>query len=375
MPHDFNDIAMTKRTDFSNLTFVRDWFQRFLPNSQVVALAIILLCGSLLIYWLSNLLTPVFASVIIAYLLEGLIDRAEQRQMPRLLAVYAVFSLFMTALGFVLFILLPMVSTQTLELIQRIPDIAFSIQTEIMRLPEKHPELISDTRIREIMYAIQQDLLGYSQNILYGSVQSVAGVVAAVIYLFLVPMMVFFFLKDKTILLNWMKQFLPSDRSLTLKVWQEVDLQIANYIRGKFLEVLILWASSYATFMLLDLNYAMLLAVLMGLSVVIPYVGATLVTFPVIGVAYVQWAGSNGDEFMYLIIAYSLIQAIDGVVLVPLLFSEAVNLHPIAIIVAILFFGGIWGFWGVFFAIPLATLVKAVLTAWPRNGHNLALPD
>ena len=366
---------MTKRTDFSNLTFVRDWFQRFLPNSQVVALAIILLCGSLLIYWLSNLLTPVFASVIIAYLLEGLIDRAEQRQMPRLLAVYAVFSLFMTALGFVLFILLPMVSTQTLELIQRIPDIAFSIQTEIMRLPEKHPELISDTRIREIMYAIQQDLLGYSQNILYGSVQSVAGVVAAVIYLFLVPMMVFFFLKDKTILLNWMKQFLPSDRSLTLKVWQEVDLQIANYIRGKFLEVLILWASSYATFMLLDLNYAMLLAVLMGLSVVIPYVGATLVTFPVIGVAYVQWAGSNGDEFMYLIIAYSLIQAIDGVVLVPLLFSEAVNLHPIAIIVAILFFGGIWGFWGVFFAIPLATLVKAVLTAWPRNGHNLALPD
>jgi putative permease len=104
----------------------------------------------------------------------------------------------------------------------------------------------------------------------------------------------------------------------------------------------------------------------MGLSVMIPYVGATLVTFPVLGVAYVQWGGSQGDEFMYVIIAYSLIQAIDGVMLVPLLFSEAVNLHPIAIIVAILFFGGVWGFWGVFFAIPLATLVKAVLTAWPR---------
>jgi putative permease len=68
---------------------------------------------------------------------------------------------------------------------------------------------------------------------------------------------------------------------------------------------------------------------------------------------------------MYVAITYSILQAIDGVLLVPLLFSEAVNLHPVAIIVAILLFGGLWGFWGVFFAIPLATAVKAILNAWP----------
>jgi putative permease len=62
---------------------------------------------------------------------------------------------------------------------------------------------------------------------------------------------------------------------------------------------------------------------------------------------------------------------VDAVVLIPLLFSEVVNLHPVAIIVAILFFGGLWGFWGVFFAIPLATLVKAVLNAWPRQNSKL----
>ncbi|MFM8341022.1 MAG: AI-2E family transporter [Methylomonas sp.] len=355
-----------RKTDFSNLAFVRDFFQRFLPNSQVVALAIILLVGSFLIYSLASLLMPVFASVVLAYLLEGLVTRAENRNLPRLVGVYLVFSAFLTALGFVLFVLLPMVSEQTVQLVQRIPEIVASAQIEIMRLPEKHPELISDTQIKEILFSIQQDLIRYGQNIISGSAKSFAGLVAAIIYLFLVPMMVFFFLKDKTTLLNWFEQFLPTDRNLILSVWQEVDAQIANYIRGKFMEVFILWAASYLTFSLLDLNYAMLLAVLMGLSVMIPYVGATLVTFPVLGVAYVQWGGGQGDEFMYVIIAYSLIQAIDGVMLVPLLFSEAVNLHPIAIIVAILFFGGVWGFWGVFFAIPLATLVKAVLTAWPR---------
>lgn len=360
---------MSKRTDFSNLDFVRDFFHRFLPNSQVVALAISLIVGSLLIYGLSGFLMPVFASVVLAYLLEGLVAKASKRWMPRVIAVYVVFFAFLAALGFVLFVLLPMVSEQAVQLVQRIPEMVAGAQTKIMRLPEIYPEFISQARIKEIMFSIQQELLRYGQNLISGSAQSFAGLLAAIIYLFLVPMMVFFFMKDKDLLIGWFAQFFPDDMTLTLRVWQEVDLQIANYVRGKFLEVFILWAASYLTFAMMGLNYAMLLAVLMGLQVVIPYVGATLVTFPVLGVAYVQWGVGNGNEFMYLLITYSIIQAIDGVVLVPLLFSEAVNLHPIAIIVAILFFGGLWGFWGVFFAIPLATLVKAVLTAWPREGQ------
>lgn len=103
----------------------------------------------------------------------------------------------------------------------------------------------------------------------------------------------------------------------------------------------------------MGLNYALLLAVLMGLQVILPYIGATLVTFPVLGVAYFQF-GLTNDDFMAIVIAYAIIQAVDGVLLVPLLFSEAVNLHAIAIIVAILFFGGLWGFWGVFLAIPFS---------------------
>jgi putative permease len=363
-------VVKNTETDFSNFGFVREFLKRILPNSQIVALASILLFGSLLIYALAGLLTPVFASIILAYLLEGLVVKAEQLKVPRLIAVFIVFFAFLTALGFVLFILIPNVSEQMVQLVQRIPEIITSTQNEIMSFPENHPELISTARVKDIMFAVQQDLLRFGQELISGSAQSFAGLVAAIIYLFLVPLMVFFFLKDKSKLVGWFVQFLPADRSLTLRVWQEVDLQIANYIRGKFVEILILWLSSYLVFYLLKLNYAMLLAFLMGLSVVIPYVGATLVTFPVLGVAYVQWGATQGDEFMYVVIAYSVIQAIDGVVLVPLLFSEAVNLHPIAIIVAILFFGGLWGFWGVFFAIPLATLVKAVLTAWPREGFT-----
>jgi len=101
-------------------------------------------------------------------------------------------------------------------------------------------------------------------------------------------------------------------------------------------------------------------------------VGATVVTIPVALVAYFQFGLQPG--FYYAILGYGVVQFLDGNVLVPLLFSEVVDLHPVAIITAILFFGGVWGFWGVFFAIPLATAIQAILRAWPRRQTAEAGP-
>ncbi|MGR9085783.1 MAG: AI-2E family transporter [Gammaproteobacteria bacterium] len=361
---------MTPQTRIANFRLFREFLRRILPNSQAVWLAIILIVSFVLIYSLSSILMPAFAAIVIAYLLEGLVAKAERLNMPRLAAVYLVFSMFMASLIFMLFYLIPIVSQQAIELMQNIPEIIDRAQTEVMRLPELYPKIFSEKKILEILYAVQRDLLTYGQKMLSVSAAQVVGLVSALVYLFLVPMMVFFFLKDKQILIAWFLQFMPRDRHLTVRVWNEVDMQIGNYVRGKMAEIVILLAVSYVTFTAMHLNYALLLAVLMGLQVIIPYIGATLVTFPVLGVAYFQW-GLSGDDFMYIVLAYSIIQTLDGVILVPILFSEAVNLHAIAIIIAILFFGGLWGFWGVFFAIPLATVVQAVLTAWPRIGDRI----
>lgn len=362
-------LLMTTQSQFVNVRLFREYLRRILPNSQAVSLTILLIVSFVLIYSLSGILMPAFASVVIAYLLDGLVAKAENKKIPRLPAVYLVFSAFMAGLVFLLFYLIPLVTQQAVELVQNIPRIIDRAEVEIMRLPEMYPKFFSEKKILEMMYIIQRELLTYGQNMLSFSAASVVSLVSALIYLFLVPMMVFFLLKDKQVLVGWFLQFLPRDRNLTVRVWEEVNMQIGNYVRGKIAEIFILLAASYATFVTMGLNYAMLLAVLMGLQVIIPYIGATLVTFPVLGVAYFQW-GLRSDDFMYIVLAYSIIQTLDGVLLVPVLFSEAVNLHAIAIIIAILFFGGLWGFWGVFFAIPLATVVKAVLNAWPRLGDQ-----
>jgi putative permease len=165
--------------------------------------------------------------------------------------------------------------------------------------------------------------------------------------------------------MGMMSSLLPSRRPVLMQIWHEMNLQMANYVRGKVLEIVIVAIVSYISFLALGLDYAALLALLVGLSVVIPYIGAAVVTIPVLMVGFFQWGWEA--QFMWLAVVYGIIQFLDGNVLVPLLFSEAVNLHPLVIILAVLIFGGLWGFWGIFFAIPLATLVKAIYNAWPRN--------
>ena len=351
------------------MRLITDWFKRTFSDPQIVFLTLVLTVGFAIILTMGNMLTPVLASAVIAYLLEGLVVVLEDRGMPRALAATLVFFAFVLFLTLVLFGLMPLLSRQVTELVQQLPSMIAEGEKALLTLPERFPEIVSMQQAEEILSAIRREIASYGQQVLSMSVSSVVGVLTILVYLVLMPMLVFFFLKDKDIIMRWFGGFMPGERRLADQVWREVDRQIANYVRGKFWEIIIVWAVTLLAFSFFGLQYAMLLSVLVGLSVVVPYVGATVVTFPVVLVAYFQWGW--GPDFVWVTVAYLVIQALDGNVLVPLLFGEVVNLHPIAIIVAILVFGGLWGFWGVFFAIPLATVVNAVLTAWPTRQREM----
>jgi putative permease len=352
--------------------WISDWFTRVFPNAQAVSFAILLLVGFVAVISLADMLMPVFAAGVIAYLLEGIVALGERKKLPRLISVILVYILFIAFLLIMFVAFLPLLYQQTVQLIEQLPGWVNRGQVLILELPQRYPDFITVEQANELIGVVRQRLIGYGQSMLTYSYASLVSVITLIVYFVLVPLLVFFFLKDKDRIIGWLSQYLPQDLHLPTQVWREVDMQIGNYIRGKVFEIIIVFAVSYATFSLMKLNYALLLAVMVGLSVIIPYVGATLVTFPVVIVGFFQW-GLN-DDFWYLVLAYAIIQGLDGVMLVPLLFSEVVNLHPVAIIVAILFFGGLWGFWGVFFAIPLATFVKAVLSAWPRLKEATETP-
>ncbi len=365
---------------------LNEWYQRHFSDPQVVILALFLVVGVLVVLVFGRMLAPVFASLIIAYLLEGVVQRLQRVGLPRLLSVLSVFTAFMAALFFLLFTLLPLITRQLEGIVAELPRFIRLAQEWLATLPERFPQLVANGsnaleesgmlgEDTEPLALISQEELSRLLDNLGGELtrwgtqllqpQAVLKVVSLLIFLVIVPVLVFFFLKDKDRLIAWFANYLPRDHALAATVWREVDVQIANYVRGKALEILIVWIVTYIVFSILGMPFAMLLSMVVGFSVLIPYIGAAVVTIPVALVALFAFGGLTA-QFWYVMIAYFIIQALDGNVLVPILFSEVVDLHPVAIISAILVFGGIWGFWGVFFAIPLATLVNAVLRAWPR---------
>lgn len=349
------------------------WFKRTFADPQVVILGIVLVIGFAVVLGLGRMLAPVFASIVIAYLLEAVVAQLQRFGLPRLASVVLVFLLFLASGFFLLFGLAPMLTRQLTQLVQQIPNYISQGQELLLQLPERYPQMVSEQQVQQLIANVGTEVGKFGQQLLTWSLGSVGNIVGLLVLLVLIPVLVFFLLKDKHQLIDWFKAYLPKERHLVSSVWADVEAQIANYVRGKAGEIVIVGAVSYVTFIALGLDYAALLATMVGFSVLIPYIGAAVITVPIAFVAFFQWGWGWG--FGQVMIAYAIIQALDGNVLVPLLFSEALDLHPVAIIVAILVFGGLWGFWGIFFAIPLATLVQAVLKTWPRRVDDETLAN
>ncbi len=350
------------------LKIVRSWIDRYFADEEAVLLALFLAVGLLVVMTMGTVLAPMFASVIIAFLMQGMVIRLKQARVPHLVAVSIAFVVLVSVLATGLLVLLPILWQQLVNLLNEAPGMVAEWQRLLLLLPEKYPQLISETQIKQLINQAGNEVGRIGQTILSFSVANLPILVGILIYLVVVPILVFFFLKDSGRIMAWLGSFLPRERPVMSKIWREMNQQIANYVRGKVIEIVIVAAASYLSFVLLGLNYALLLALAVGLSVVIPYIGAAVVTVPVAMIAFLQWGWTS--DFFYVLLVYAIIQALDGNVLVPLLFSEAVNLHPVAIIMAVLVFGGIWGFWGIFFAIPLATFIKAIFNAWPTAGNE-----
>ena len=341
------------------------WYQRYLSEEEAVILLVMLVMAFAVMLFFGDILAPVLVAIVLAYLMQGVANVLRQRGLPGELSVAVSTLLFLGGFFAVLFGLAPLVWRQLVALVREAPAMIEAGRKVLVTLPEEYPVFFTQQQVNELTAVIQAEMASMGQLLVTKGLSSIPSVLAAIVYLVLIPLMVFFFLKDREQLTGWFTGFLPAQRPLLERIWAELNLQFANYARGKGIEVLIIGSASYVVFALFSLNYAALLGLLVGFSVIVPYIGAALVTIPVVVVAYFQFGVT--PDFYWVVGAYLLIQVLDGNVLVPLLFSEAVNLHPVAIVIAVLFFGGLWGLWGVFFAIPLATLVNAILSVWPST--------
>ena len=346
---------------------------RFFSNEESVYFGFLLIVCSLFILLFGNILLPVFLSIVIAFLLNGLLKNLESLKISHTISLVLTLIIFF---GFYLsiFIALPSLGSQINSLLQNLPTIVVAFQNIFGGLVETFSDIFSE----EDMNTLFLNFTDQVNNLLSQALGQLAGTISfmfsAVLYAILVPIMVFFFLKDKTVLLPMLTEFLPTKRGFMNSIFSEMNDQLYNYVNGKVIEMSIVALFSYLVFALLGLPYAVLIAILVGLSVIIPFFGAILVTIPVALLGLYEWGLTS--QFYWLMGLYLIIQMLDGNVLVPIIFSSRNNLHPVVIIITILFFGGIWGFWGLFFAIPLATFIKAIVNSWPEpKSINSSMND
>ncbi len=348
---------------------LRRWFRHYFSDPQVLVLVLILAAGFLVVKYFGRMLVPVFTAVVLAVLMDGLIGWLKRFDVRRDILVYLVFILFLVVFADLVIIVLPLVMRQVGELFHDLPVMVAMVKRELLSLPARYPGLLTEETIHRTIALIGDEFESFAGNIIKVSVISARGAVEAVVYLVLVPFLVFFMLKDKELIAGWFSSIMPEERGLATLVWNEVYDQFFNYLRGKVLEIIFVWAINYAAFSVIGLKYSVILSLFVGIAVLVPYVGAAVMFIPVTLVAFFQWG--FGSHTIWTVIAYIVLHALDGNIVAPLLLSKVVRIHPIGIITAILIFGGLWGFWGLVFAIPLATLIHSVFKAWVKSAQAL----
>ena len=344
---------------------INNLFRKIFSNEETLVFGMLLTVAFLILFFLGNILTPFLISIIFAYLLVGMQKRLEDYGFNSTIALILTYSFFLL-LGIALMVWLgPLVYQQLQSLILEIPKWVNAFMIFAQNVPEKYPDLVSSDQITAFLQSLSGQITAISQDFLKASIAGIQNTVTIAINLILLPILVFFFLFDREPIISGFLNILPRERAMLKKVWIEMDGQLSNYARGKAIEIVIVGSTAAILFMYFGLEYIALLSVFVGFSVLIPFLGAFIVTLPVAAVGLLQFGLSF--DFWFLMGAYIVLQILDGYLLVPILFSDAVKLHPVIIMLAVFVFGGMFGFWGVFFAIPIATLIKAIWNSWPEN--------
>ena len=344
--------------------YLKGFFRNYFYEEEQFAALFLLIIAGVLLYFVGSTITPIFVSILIAYLLNGVMNFFESKNYSKKIAFYFSFTIFLV-FYFIVLVSLPYVTGQIASLLNELPAIVAFVENLFDNLMTRYPNFFTTEQVEEIFASSTSFIPSIAEQVLIQLNTGFSAIMNALIFLILTPILVFFFLKDKSEMLSYVTYFLPNKRILLSQIWNDLNTQLFGYVRGKALEMLIVGSVTTLAFLILGVNYSVILGILVGMSVLIPLFGAILVTIPVVAIGLFQW-GLETSFFIFLFI-YLLIQILDGNVLFPLLMGNEVNLHPVLIILAILVFGGIWGFWGLLLAVPIATLIRAVFKVWPKK--------
>ena len=321
----------------------------------------ILLCGWMF-YLLAPVLTPFIAAGLLAYMGDPLADRLQKLKMPRTLAVVIVFLTTFLLIGLLVLLVGPLIRTQISALFAALPDIAH--QVEQVWLPTilgwLNVEPGEDVGLGAFL-ARYSDMAGdWSGKILLGVGKSGGVLVAAVLSLFLIPILTFYMLRDWDRFMAHLSALVPGrQRETVLKLARETDEVLGAFFRGQVLVMLALATIYTLGLSLVGLKFAVAIGVVAGLVSFVPYLGFVFG----IGLAGLTVALEPNPlwNLVGVVATFTVAQVIEGSFLTPKLVGDRIGLHPVIVIFAVVAGGQLFGFFGILLALPAAAVLSVLI--------------
>jgi predicted PurR-regulated permease PerM len=325
-----------------------------------------------LLYLLAPVLTPFVASALLAYIGDPLADRLQKYRLPRSLAVVAVFLLTFLVLALLVLLVGPLIRTQVSALMSALPDIVLRIEQDwlprIMDLTGVEPG--DDVGIGAFL-ARYSDMAGsWGSKVLLSVTRSGGALAAAVLSLFLVPIITFYLLRDWDKIMTHLGALIPSrQRATVLHLARETDEVLGAFLRGQLLVMLALAVIYSLGLSMIGLWFAIAIGVVAGLVSFVPYLGFV---FGILLAGLTVALEPNPFWLMIGVVAtFGAGQLLEGTVLTPKLVGDRIGLHPVIVIFAVAAGGQLFGFFGILLALPAA----AVLSVIVRFAYGRYLAD
>jgi predicted PurR-regulated permease PerM len=333
-----------------------------IDNNKWFWLSLIVISG-VLVYLLAPVLTPFLVAAFLAYLGDPLVDRLEARKIPRTLAVVIVFIVLTLLAIAVLLILVPLLERQLTSLGNKIPRYLEVIQTQFLPWLNAHIDLglqLDSTTLKSSLQTHWQEAGGFAKTMLAYLTRSGALLAGWVANLLLIPVVTFYLLRDWDVLVARIQELLPRQNAPVIsRLAKASDEVLGAFLRGQLLVMFALSAIYTIGLWVVGLDFALLIGMLAGLVSFVPYLGFIVGILAAGIAALLQF--HDVVHLLYIAIVFGIGQALEGMLLTPMLVGDRIGLHPVAVIFAVLAGGQLFGFVGVLLALPAAAVIAVIL--------------
>ncbi len=332
-------------------------------SNKWLVLAVIAVSG-ILLYLLAPILTPFIVAAVLAYISDPLVDRLEARKLPRTLAVVVVFVVLSLIAVLTLLVLVPMIERQIDVFAQKLPSYIHFLQHkllpgiyQLMGIDEGDGLLLD---LKSSLQSYWGTAGGFTQQILSSVTRSGLAFAATLANLLLIPVVTFYLLRDWDHLVARINELLPRrSQGVVTRLAKESDVVLGSFLRGQLMVMMALAAIYSIGLSIVGLDLAVLIGLSAGLISFVPYLGFVVgILFAGIA-AIVQF--QDLTHLGYIAIVFGVGQAVEGMLLTPLLVGDRIGLHPVAVIFAVLAGGQLFGFIGVLLALPVAAVLAVIL--------------